>query len=320
MLNSQPLDPVEYRFWTPPAGMVLTSGPEQQEVALPQIPLPLHAAALEKSPRPTDKMIGEGLYDYLRHFPDCQNNSHFAKILESAYPFYIADLGSQIIMLEAKEVDPPYLRRKISLLKILTLLEPDNFGLLQRVGMAYFELSLIYTELIHVRRELNHARSWFEQARRIRPEEIGNLNYLGQICYLAGAYSQAKLYWQNLVEQLAEGPAKQELQNRIGAIVSGDLPRQPLLEDLEAIGIAMEHYSAGEYAEACLILERLEEEGSLPRALPNPEFFYFLGLSRTRTADLAGAFDSFSKALELDPQHAAARQELDRILDGKETD
>ena len=315
MLNNQPLDPVEYRFWTPPAGMSLTIGPDQQEIELPQIPVPLHAAALEASPQPTEKMIGEGIYDYLRRFPDCPDNIKYARILEKAYPFYIADLGSQVIMLDAKEVDPPYIRRKIALLKILALLDQENFGLLQRIGIAYFELALIYTELIHVRREMNHARLWFEQARRIKPEEIGNLNYLGQACFLMGAYAQAKLYWQIVTRQLEDSVARQELQQRIAAIDSGEVPRQTLVESLEAIGIAMEHYHAREYPEACLIMERLEEEGSLPLALPNPEFFYFLGLCRVKTGDRAGAFESFHKVLELDSRHEAARQELDKILD-----
>jgi len=320
MLNNLPLDPVEYRFWTPPVGKTLTTGPDNQEIELPLIPLPLHASALESSPEPTEKMIGEGLYDYLRHFPDCPDNTKFARILEKAYPFYIADLGSQIIMLASKEVDPPYIRRKISLLKILALLDTNNFGLAQQIGIAYFELALIYTELIHVRRELNNARLWFEQARRIDPEEIGNLNYLGQVCFLTGAYPQAKLYWQVVIEHLEEGAAKQELQARIDAIAADTLSRQPLVESLEAVGIAMEHYSAQEYPEACLIMERVEEEGSLPEAMPNPEFFYFLGLCRVKNGDSAGAFESFNKALELDPQHAAARQQLDLILDGKERD
>jgi len=320
MLNNQPLDPVEYRFWTPPVGKTLTTGPDNQEIELPLIPLPLHASALESSPEPTEKMIGEGLYDYLRRFPDCPENTKFARILEKAYPFYIADLGSQIIMLEAKEVDPPYIRRKISMLKILALLDTTNFGLAQQIGIAYFQLAMIYTELIHVRRGLNNARLWFEQARRINPEEIGNLNYLGQICFLTGAYPQARLYWQRVVSSLDAGVSRQELQARIALIDADELPIQPLVEGLEAIGIAMEHYNAQEYPEACLIMERLEEEGRLPQALPNPEFFYFLGLCRVKNGDSAGAFESFNKTLELDPQHEAARQQLDLILDGKEGD
>lgn len=314
----KPLDPVEYGFWLPPEGMTLTTGPDNEEISVPQILLPLHSKDLASVSEPTEKMIGEGLYDYLRRFPDCPQNSEYARILKEAYPFYIADLGSQIIMLEAKEVDPPYIRRKITMLKILALIEPDNFGLLQRIGIAYFELALIYTELINIRRELGAARLWLEKARRLQPDDIGNLNYLAQICYFSGTYPQAKLYWRTIVDTLEESDAKQELTARIARIEQGELPTQPMIESLEAIGVAMEHYHIEEYAEACTIMERLEEEATLPNELPNPEFFYFLGLCREKTAELAGAFESFSKTLELDPQHEAAQEGLDRILTANE--
>ncbi len=316
--DNQPLDPVEYSFWQPPEDLTLTTGPDNAEIAIPQVPLPIHTADLHKSPQPSEKMIGEGLYDYLRRFPDCPHNEQYASILKSAFPFYIADIGSQLIMLEAKEVDPPYIRRKISMLKILALLEPESFGLAHRIGIAYFELALSYTELINVRRELAAARLWLEKARRVNPEDIGNLNYLAQICYFSGTYPQAKLYWQIVVAQLAEGEAKTQLQARIDRLVSGDLPAQPLIDKLESIGVAMEHYSIREYEQACTVMERLEEEGTLPAELPNPEFFYFLGLCREKLHKEAGAFESFSKALELDPQHEAAQQGIDRIQDGGE--
>ena len=321
MLNvEQPLDPIEYAFCLPVAGMTITTGPNNEEIEVPQILLPLHAADLQKSSPPTEKMIGEGIYDYLRRFPDCPKNSEYATILKAAYPFYLSDLGSQIIMLEAKEVDPFYIRRKISMMKIFALIEPENFGLLHKIGRACFELALIYTELIHVRREFSAARLWLEKARRLQPDELNNLNYLAQVCYFSGAYPQAKLYWQIMADKLDEGASKDELNTRLEKIVTGDLPNQPMIDSLENIGVAMEHYHAEEYSDACLIMERLEEEGSLPAELPNPEFFYFLGLCREKNADSAGAFESFSKTLELDPQHEAAQQGLDRILDGnKET-
>ncbi len=314
--ENQPLDPVEYSFWMPPAGMTITTGPDNQEIEVPQLPLPIHTADLHKSPNPSEKIIGEGLYDYLRRYPDCPHNAEYARILKAAYPFYLADIGSQVIMLEAKEVDPPYIRRKIGMLKILALLEPENFGLLLRIGIAYFELALIYTELINVRRELGEARLWLEKARRRNPKELANLNYLAQVCFFIGAYPQAKLYWQIVVDQLEEGESKAKLQARIERIVAGELPAQPLVEKLESIGVAMEHYNIREYQQACHIMELLEEEGSLPAELPNPEFFYFLGLCREKMHDEAGAFESFSKVLELDPGHQAAQQGVDRIQDG----
>lgn len=311
----QPLDPVEYSFWLPPEGMTLTTGPDNEEIAVPQITLPLHVKDLGKDGSPSEKAIGEGIYDYLRRFPDCPKAQEYAQIIKSAYPFYVADLGSQIIMLEAKEVDPPYIRRKINMLKILALIEPENFDLLQKTGIAYFELALIYTELINVRRELGDARLWFEKARRLSPEDIVNLNYLAQICYFTGAYPQAKLYWRIISDKLEDGDSKRALLDRIACIENNQLPDQPLIEKLEAIGIAMEHYHVEEYPQACLIMERLEEEGSLPRELPNPEFFYFLGLCREKSGELAGAFESFTKTIELDLQHEAAQEGLDRIVD-----
>ncbi|HEY5673226.1 MAG TPA: hypothetical protein VIR78_05960 [Malonomonas sp.] len=317
MLNvEQPLDPIEYAFWLPSEGMTITTGPDNEEIVVPQILLPIHVADLQKSPQPSEKMIGEGIYDYLRRFPDCPKNTEYAEILKAAYPFYFSDLGSQIIMLEAKEVDPFYIRRKISMMKIFALIEPENFGLLHKIGRASYELALIYTELIHVRREFSAARLWLEKARRLQADDLNNLNYLAQVCYFSGAYPQAKLYWQIMADKLSEGAAKVELTERLEKIASGCLPKQPMIDSLEAIGIAMEHYHAEEYPEACLIMERLEEEGSLPAELPNPEFFYFLGLCREKNTDPAGAFESFSKTLELDPQHEAAQQGLDRILDG----
>lgn len=312
----KPLDPVEFSFWLPPEGMTLTTGPDNEEIAVPQILIPLHSKDLEGSAEPNERIIGEGIYDYLRRFPDCPQNAEYAKILQQAYSFYIADIGSQLIMLDAKEVDPPYIRRKIAMLKILLLLEPDNFALLQKIGSAYFELALIYNELVHVRRELSAARLWLEKARRIKPDDIGNLNYLAQICYFYGSYPQAKLYWRIIADGLEEGAAKNELLARIAKIENSDLPRQPLIESLEAIGIATEHYNIKEYAEACIIMERLEEEATLPNELPNPEFFYFLGLCREKSDALAAAFESYTKALELDPQHEAAQLGLDRILAG----
>ena len=63
-------------------------------------------------------------------------------------------------------------------------------------------------------------------------------------------------------------------------------------------------------------MERLEEEGSLPREMPNPEFFYFLGICREKAEDLAGAFESYTKTLELDPDHKSAQEAIDRIQQG----
>ncbi|MDT8420793.1 MAG: hypothetical protein RQ754_10205 [Desulfuromonadales bacterium] len=314
----KPLDPIAYSFWKPEPKTLVKVGPDQVSVFLPEIPLPLYQVELQEGEEPSDKQIGVGLYNYLRRFPDCPFNSAYARLLRDAFPYYVSDLGSQIIMLEAKEVDPPYVRRKINYLKILALLESENPGLLMRIGIAYFELALTYSELIHVRRELMNAVSWLKKSLLRVPNELTVLNYLGQACYLLGDYSAVKRYWQGVVDHLPEGEARQTLQLRLEKIAADELPPQPLVDDFESIGVAMEHYHLNEFDQAALIMDRLEEEGTIPREMPSPEFYYFLGLCREKTAESAGAFEAYSKALEIDPEHEAANQGRERILDGKE--
>jgi tetratricopeptide (TPR) repeat protein len=287
-------------------------------VFLPKIPLPVNQADFIEGERPTDEQIGTGLYNYLRRFPDCPLNEAYARVLKDAYPYYISDLGSQIIMLEAKEVDPHYVRRKINYLKILALLESDNPGLLMRIGIAYFELALTYSEMLNIRRELVTALSWLKKSLLLVPRDMTVLNYLGQTCYLLGDYSAVVRYWQGVVDQLPEGQASLLLQERLQRIASGDLPVRPLAEDFEAVGVAMEHYHIREFDEARLIMDQLEEEGTIPREMPSPEFFYFLGLCREKAGDSAGAFEAYERTLEMDPEHEAAHDARERILDGKE--
>jgi tetratricopeptide (TPR) repeat protein len=313
-----PLDPHEYSFWTPEPNTAVSVGPEETRVILPEIPLPIGRADLIEGQRPTDKQIGVGIYNYLRRFPDCPFNAAYAKLLKDAYAYYISDLGAQIIMLESKDVDPPYVRRKISYLKILALLEPANPGLLLRIGAAYFELALIYSELIHVRRELMNAVTWLQKSLLLVPKDRTVLNYLGQTCYLLGDYSAVTRYWRGVIDQLPEGAARRTLQQRLQRIADEDLPVRPLVDDFETVGVAMEHYHLQEFDEARLIMDRLEEEGSIPREMPSPDFYYFVGLCREKAADSAGAFQAYEEALAIDAGHAAAAQGRERILDGKE--
>lgn len=307
-----PLDPSEYSFWLPPEGMTLTVG-DDEEIDVPQIPLPILAKNLDEGRTPSERVIGEGLNSYLRRFPDCPNSAAYAEILKQAYPFHVSDLGSEIIILDVKNVEPELVRDKIKMLKVFALMEPENFGVLQQIGIAYYDLAMVYSELIHVRREMGAARLWLEKARRVRSEDLENLNYLAQICYFAGGYPQAKLYWRLISDALPDGDAKDELLNRISRIENGQLPAQPLMESLEQIGVAMEHYQVEEYAAACEIMERLQVDGSVPNELPNPEFYYFLGLCREQVNQQAEACEAFNKALELDPKHQPSQEAIDRL-------
>lgn len=306
-----PLAP-EYRFYLPAADRAITCGVEEVRVLLPSIPLPVETDADSPS-EPTDKQLGASLYNYLRRFPDCPYAADYARLLKEAFPYYLSDIASQIIMLETKDVDAPYIRRKISYLKILLLLEPQNPQLLQKLGIACFELAMVYVELLHVRREFSRALSYLQRSLVLSPRDTTTLNYLGQINYLLGDYGAVLRFWQGVVDLLPECPAREQLNQRLDRIKNNQLPPSLLVDDLEAIGVATEHYAAREYEDAAEIMNRLAENESFANELPSPEFYYFLGLCREKTGQAAAAFEAFDQALKVDPHHQASLEALDRV-------
>ncbi len=305
----------DYAFWSPPVGRRLAVGPQQQPVALPAVPLPVHAAALQDG-EPGDNAIGQGIYDYLRQYPDCPHNREYAELLRDAFPHFLADLGAQVAMLGHKEVDSFYVRRKLTGMKILALLEPENAGLWQQMGIAGFELALTFSELVWCRRHLLAAMGALQRALTLKPGDATTQNYLAQIDFYIGDYPMAAQRWQKIVQALQEGPARQALNAKIEKIAAGAVPDHSLIDDLEAVGAAMAEAAGGNFSQSLQILERLEEEGSLPAECPTPEFFYLLGLCRGKTGDAAGAFEAFDKALNLDPAYEPALRGKEVVIDG----
>lgn len=307
------LDPKQYVLWTPTPGRVIETGADLHPVALPPQPLPLHREDL--AAEPTGDAIGRGLYDYLRQFPDCPHNSCYAGLLRDAFPHYIADLGAQIVMLDHKEVDAPYVRRKLTSLKILALLEPENPGLLQQIGRVNLELGLLFSQLKDCRPHLLEAMGVLQRSLKLQPDNPSCLNQLGQIDFLFGDYPSAIRRWRRVVELLAEGPTRRALNDKIGQIAGQDIPEHPLVDDLEAIGEALDLYADGDMRSALSILERLEEEGRLPNEFSSPEFYYLLGMCRGRSGDPAGSFAAFECALSLNPEYAPAIEAKCRLVD-----
>jgi tetratricopeptide (TPR) repeat protein len=312
MNNLTPLA-ATFNFWHPPTGYTVETGAESTDFLLPTIPLPLlNSKASEQTP--SADMIGSGLYDYLRQFPDCPYNSEYAALLRDAWPHYLADLAAMIVMLDHKDVDAPYIRRKISGLQILLLLNSDNAGLKQQLGIAFYELALNYIELCHCRSHLTRAIRYFAEADKSLPHDPANLNYMAQIDYLLGDYPKAMERWQLLLTQVQDEPTQSTLLARIEKVKEQELPDHPLLVDLESIGEAMHFLASGEPEEAKAILEKLEQEQVVPTEFPNPEFYSLLAISRERSGDTCGAQAAFAKALELDPAHQESLDGLDRLI------
>lgn len=305
-----------YILWTPGDGRSVAVGADRQPLPLTRVPLPVHREELAAG-EPSDDAIGQGVYDYLRQFPDCPHNLCYAELLRDAFPHYLADLGAQIVMLEHKEVDAPYLRRKITYMKILGLLDPDNGGLLQQLGLAFYELGLMFSELRDCRRHLLAALGCLQRSLKRLPDNLASLNHMGQIDFLIGDYPSAARRWNAVAEALEDGPSRQALSDKIAHIDAQKVPDHPLVDDLEAIGAAMEQYANGDIRGALQALERLEEEGTVPTEFPSPEFYYLLGMCRFKEGDAAGAFEAFDKALAIDPEYAPALEGKECIQEGR---
>lgn len=311
------LAPHVYVLWTPQEAPVVHVGPEQKPVTLPLIPLPLHRPK-EDGEVPSVVDIGQGVYDYLRQFPDCPHNVHYAEILRDAYPHFLADLGSQIAMLDHKEVDADYVKRKITYLKIFALLEPDKASLLQTIGTAFYDLALTFSELRNSYRHLVSAASFLQKADNLKSGDPATLNYLGQIDYLMGDYPGAIRRWSQLIASLDDGKTQALFREKVARLEQEGLPAAPMISHLEAIGAAMAAYGQGSFREALEIMEYLEEQTPVPQEFPSPQFYVLLALCRRQAGDAGGAVVALQKALLIDPDYAPAREEME-VLTAKGT-
>jgi tetratricopeptide (TPR) repeat protein len=307
--------PFDFRFWTPPPDATVPVGSEARPVVLPAVPLPVHRQDLAADP-PSADAIGNGVYDFLRRFPDCEHNRQYAELLRDAYPHFLADLGAHVVMLDRKEVDPPYVRRKINFLKILALLDPANAGLQQQIGLAWFHLALSYTEMAASRSHLQQALRHLHLALECRPGDPATLNVLGQVDFLLGDYPAAARSWRLLIDLLEPSPAREALIAKLERVSGVPMLQRALVEELEIVGNALELCGHGDYGAARKLLDEIEEQGALPQELPAAEFFFLLGLCREKTGELGGAFAAYQQALEIDPGYGQALEGRDRILDG----
>ena len=305
------LDPQHFVFWPPSVDRTIHVGPDQKPVALPQIPLPIKLKDVASGPN--DNAIGEGVYDYLRQFPDCLHNRAYAQLLRDGYPHFLADLAAHVVMLDKKEVDPAYAFRKLTYLKILRLLEPDNAGLLWQLSQGFYDLAMTFAELSQVRRHLLNAMRYGQELLKLQADDHAALNLLAEVDILFGDYPAAINKLRRLLSVLSDQKTSKCIENRLESCVKIGFPDHPLVNDLERIGEAAQCYAVKDYRMATELLERLEEDDYFTTELKSADFLCLLGMSRSKTGDRAGAIDALSQALEVDPDHAQARDALESI-------
>jgi tetratricopeptide (TPR) repeat protein len=311
-LNRNNLDPQHFIFWQPAAERSIHVGPEQQPVELPQIPLPIRLKDMTDD-GPDDNSVGEGVYDYLRQFPDCLHNAEYVALLREGYAHFLADLAAHVVMLDKKEVDPAYVFRKLTYLKILRLLEVDNTGLLWQLSEGFYNLAMTFTELPQVRRHLLDAMRFGQEVLKIKPSDPAALNLLAEVDILFGDYPSAITKLRRLTESLSDRQVLERVEARLKSCIELGFPDHPLVNDLECIGEAMQLYAAKSYPMATELLERLEEDAYFVAELKSADFLCLLGMCRIKTDDRSGAFDALSQALEMVPDHVQAREVIELI-------
>lgn len=140
LIEPTPLDGISY--FQPPVGFRI-SGRDGKVDILWEFPIPLSEEDYRKLPekdgKPDYDQIGSGFYQALRINPECTYAVDYARALRDGYPHIIAEIGGEAIMLDAKEIDTPYLDRKLNLLRIVALLDPENAGLWREAGRTLME-------------------------------------------------------------------------------------------------------------------------------------------------------------------------------------
>lgn len=287
------------RYYNPPHGYLLSG--RDGRVAIPwedrpSIPLlDEDFSALEDGAMPDYDMVGRGIYQALRLNPDCSGGAVYAAVLKEAYPHIISELGGQIIMLEARDVDTPYLDRKINFLKIMALLDPENSGLPLEIARAYMDKGSRLASMQYA------VTCWYAAEKQLKAAIVRNpgnphVSYeYGEVLYVLGRYEQAAETWSGLIT-LLDTPERARVEARIAAILAGKVPLVPPLDYLTALAVAVEQHQNGLNDDAAGIIADVLTDSVFAEQFPMNEVYYLLGTCYQEIGLMAEAAEAFKRS------------------------
>jgi tetratricopeptide (TPR) repeat protein len=258
---------------------------------------------------PSYDAIGRGIYHALRFNPDLPNGARYALLLQEGYPHLIAELASNLLMLEKKDVDVGYLERKINYLKIFALLEPDNHRFSLEIGATLLEAGMQLAALNRTTTILYRAEGYLQQAVEMKPDDVQARHQLGEVKFLLGKYPVAVESWAGIVTALPD-EAQTTIRRRLQRIADGTLPRVPAVDYLQALGMAMEAFELEDYAEASAIIRDVLDDEVFFAEFPLAEICYLLGLCYAKLNIPGDAEHYFKQALALRSDYAEAQLAL----------
>lgn len=261
---------------------------------------------------PSYDAIGRGIYQALRIDPDCTFAERYAFVLKEAYPHFLSELASNILMLDKKDIDIAYLDRKITCLKVFSKIEPDNPCFPLEIGLAFLEMGTSLAALHRATASLYQAEEYLQRAVELSPDVIASRHHLAEVSYLLGKYDIARCIWHGIIPSLPREEA-QKLEERADKVAEGSVPLVPMVDYLESAGIAFDCYQQGEWEEAAAILYDILGDEVLQADFPLPELWYVLGMCCVRLEMPSHAGEYLKQAIELKPNFAEAREALASI-------
>lgn len=302
------------RYYTPPEDAVLSAFDDRVKIPYGDLPIPLLELDFNAlgGAQPSYDAIGRGIYQALRLNPDCSFAERYAYLLKVAYPHFLAELASHIVMLDKKDMDIAYLDRKITCLKIFALVEQENPQLPLEIGLALIEKGTDLSTLDSTTPSLYQAEEFLQHAIELSPSSVPARHHLGEVSYLLGKYDAATCLWRGILTALPVAEAG-KLEERLERIVEGKVPRVPVVDYLEAVGAAFRCYEQNDWEEAAALLHDILEDGVFRTEFPLPELWHVLGLCCVRLMMPHYAEEYFRQALELDPGREDIRQALENL-------
>jgi tetratricopeptide (TPR) repeat protein len=261
-------------------------------------PLPLleeDFTAVAPSGCPDYDMVGRGIYQALRIDPECVGAAAYAGVLKDAFPHIISELGAEIIMLDGKEVDAPYLDRKINLLKIMALLDQENAGLPLEIARTYVDKGSRLSSMQHAVTCWYAAEKQLKMSLSLRPDDIHAAYEYGEALYILGRYEQAAEVWSGLITSLNPG-GRTRVEARVAAILAGRIPMVPPLDYLTALSVAVELHDNGFSDDAAAIIKDVLADAVFAGQFPLNEVYYLLGTCYQETGLMAEAAEAFKRS------------------------
>jgi len=236
--------------------------------------------------------------------------------LKEGYPHYLSELASHILMLGEKDVEVPYLDRRVKLLQIFALIEPGDPHFPLEIGATLLDKGCRFSALQLSTVTLFQAESYLKRALALAPDEPRASSTLAEVSFLLGKYEQAASLWRTLLPNLTDEAAA-EVHGRLERIARGELPRVPAVDYLQAIAGALTLKDEGAYPEAVAILTDVMGDPFFASEFPLPEIPYLLALCCLDLGRVGEARGYLQQALRINADFAEARDELAKLAQGE---